>query len=153
MYELLIVDDEQYVLDSLAHTYPWEELHISSVYTASSATEAIDLLTTHNVHLVISDIRMPGLNGLELIEKIRDISPKTKCMLLSGYSDFEYAQRAVSAGVEAYLLKPVKEDELMGTVSNMIEKIRAEGEEVVSRQRTLYSFNEDLPLLRHLLLN
>jgi len=153
MYELLIVDDEKYVLDSLASTYPWEELQIGPVHTASSANEALKLCEVHNIHIVITDIRMPGLNGLELIDKILLISPKTKCILLSGYSEFEYAQRAISSRVAAYLLKPVKEEELMKTVRSVVRQIRSEWEEIVSRQRLLYTFNEHLPILRSSLLN
>ena len=153
MYELLIVDDEQYVLDSLAGTYPWEELGIGSVHTASSATDALKILDMHTIDIVISDIRMPGLSGLELVEKIRTTSPKTKCVLLSGYSEFQYAKRAIDSDVEAYLLKPVKEQELMETIGRIVDQIRTEWEEIVSRQRIQYSFNEHLPMLRDMLLN
>ncbi|TBL71597.1 response regulator [Paenibacillus thalictri] len=153
MFELLIVDDEKFVVHNLATTYPWEELGITAVHTAYSAKEALQLIQYENIHIVITDIRMPGISGLELIEKIRALSGKTKCILLSGHSDFSYAQQAVSSGVVAYLLKPVKEDELLHTVRIAIEQIEAAWNEIVSQQRTLYTLSEHLPQLRGALLN
>ncbi|WP_165972077.1 response regulator transcription factor [Paenibacillus piri] len=153
MYELLIVDDESFVVENLANTYDWEQLGIETVHTAFSASEALELLEIHNIPIVISDIRMPEMDGLEMIDRIKSISPKTKCVLLSGYSDFKYAQQAITSHAEAYLLKPVKEDELLSTVRSVIAKIELEWNEIVSQQRTLYTLNEHLPLLRGALLN
>lgn len=153
MFELLIVDDESFVTDNLSTTFPWEDLGIEAVHTANSANEALTIFETRNIHVVITDIRMPGMSGLELIDRIHAISAKTKCILLSGYSDFQYAQKAVSSQAEAYLLKPVREDELMETVRGAIEQTKSEWQEVVSRQRTMYTLNEHLPLLRGALLD
>ncbi|WP_020621190.1 response regulator [Paenibacillus daejeonensis] len=153
MFELLIVDNEKFVVENLALTYPWPDLRIGTVHKAYSAKEALAIIQARTIHVVISDIRMPGMDGLELIDKIRELSPRTKCLLLSGYSDFQYAQRAVSSQVESYLLKPVKEEELLGTVRGIIEQIESEWQAVVSSQRTLYTLNEHLPLLRGTLLN
>jgi two-component system response regulator YesN len=102
MIEILIVDDEKFVVENLATTYSWEDLGIKTVHTAFSASEALELLEIHNIPIVISDIRMPEMNGLEMIEKIKSISPRTKCILLSGFSDFKYAQQAISSHAEAY---------------------------------------------------
>jgi two-component system response regulator YesN len=153
MFELLIVDDEKFVLDNLASTYPWEDLGITAVHTASSANEALQRIQFDNIHIVITDIRMPGMSGLDLIDKIRSISSKTKCILLSGHSDFSYAQQAVSSRAVAYLLKPIKEDELLQTVQAAIGQIEAEWKEITSQQRTLYTLSEHLPQLRSALLN
>src|SRR5690606_20058972 len=76
-----------------------------------------------------------------------------KCILLSGYSDFHYAQKAISSQAEAYLLKPVKEEELIQTVQHVIQQIEEEWQAVVSQQRTMYTLREHLPLLRGTLLN
>ncbi|TBL76346.1 response regulator transcription factor [Paenibacillus thalictri] len=153
MFKLLIVDDEKSILENLSTTYPWEEIGIDTVYTAASAGEALRLIELHTIHIMITDIRMPRINGLDLLDQVWQASPKTRCILLSGYSDFQYAQRAVSAHAEAYLLKPVKSKELLSTVSGVIEKIKAEWNEIVSQQRILYTLNEHLPLLKGALLN
>ena len=153
MFELLIVDDEKFILENLATTYPWEQLGIGAVHTASSANEALKLLELYSIHILITDIRMPRISGLELLDMVKNVSPKTKCILLSGYSDFQYAQKALSAGAGAYLLKPVKTKELLSTVSSIIEQIKAEWNKVVSQQRILYTLNEHLPLLKGALLN
>lgn len=153
MFELLIVDDEKFVVDNLSTTFPWEQLGIQKVHTAYSGSEALNLIQYHNIHIVITDIRMPGMTGIELINHIQELSSKTKCILLSGYSEFEYAQKAVSSQVEAYLLKPVKENELISTVEQAITQIKSEWQEVISHQRTLYTLSEHLPLLRSSLLD
>jgi two-component system response regulator YesN len=153
MFEMLIVDDEKFVVDNLASTFPWEDLNITTIHTAYSAKEALELIQVHNIHIVITDIRMPGISGLDLIDRIHNVSVKTKCILLTGHSDFSYAQQAVSSGALAYLLKPVKEDELIRTVEATINQIEAEWNDVISQQRTLYTLNEHLPQLRDALLN
>jgi two-component system response regulator YesN len=152
MYELLIVDDENFVVENLATTYPWQDLGIRSVHTAHSASEALQLMQYHNIHIMITDIKMPGLSGLELIHRVQVISSKTKCILLSGHTDFHYAQQAITSKVQAYLLKPVKEEELLTTVGNVIHQIEQEWSEIVSHQNTLYTLNEHLPQLRESLL-
>lgn len=153
MFELLIVDDEKFVVDNLSTTFPWEQLGVDTIHTAYSGSEALSIVQYHNIHIVITDIRMPGMSGIELINHIKEISNKTKCILLSGYSEFEYAQKAVSSQVQAYLLKPVKENELLATVKQATEQIQAEWQEVISRQRTMYTLSEHLPLLRSALLD
>ncbi|MEK3914742.1 response regulator [Paenibacillus sp. FSL H7-0331] len=153
MFELLIVDDEKFVVDNLASTYPWEDLGITAIHTAHSAHEALQIIQFENIHIVITDIRMPGISGLELIDQIHKLSSKTKCILLSGHSDFSYAQHAVSSRAVAYLLKPVKEEELIQTVQTAIDQIETEWKEVTSHQRTLYTLSEHLPQLRSALLN
>jgi two-component system response regulator YesN len=153
MFELLIVDDEKFVVDNLAATYPWEDLGITAVHTAHSANQALQRIEVNTIHIVITDIRMPGMSGLELVDRIRGMSSKTKCILLTGHSDFSYAQQAVLSRALAYLLKPVKEDELIRTVESAIEQIKAEWNDIISQQRTMYTLSEHLPQLRDALLN
>lgn len=152
MFQLLIVDDEKSVVDGLADTFDWEKLGITVVSKAYSASEALDVLRTSQVDIMISDIRMPGMNGLEMISRVREGNKRLKIILLSGYSDFEYAQQAIRMQVDCYLLKPVKDKELTEQVKLLVDKLNEEWEQVISQQRTLYTVKENLPVLKENLL-
>jgi two-component system response regulator YesN len=153
MYQLLIVDDERHVVERLAGTMDWESLGIESVHRAYSAQEALALLHTTTIDIMITDIQMPGMTGLELIAVVRRKWGKTRCILLSGYADFSYAQEAIQHGTADYLLKPVSEEQVRDTVQRVLQQIQAEWEELVSGQRIQHTLNENLPLLRGSLLN
>jgi len=152
-YRLLIVDDEVHLVESLAETIPWHEHGIESVYQANSGAEAFEIMRTAGADIVVTDIRMPGMSGLELIRKIRRYWPHTKCVLLSGYSDFEYAKAAMQVQTVDYLLKPVGDDEITEVIDRAVAALQAEGEEAASRQRAEQALREHLPLLRGSWLN
>lgn len=153
MYELLIVDDEKSVVDSLALTIPWEEYSIEEVHTAYSAKEALDIVNRHAIDIVITDIRMPEMDGLELIERIRHIASKIRCIILSGHDEFEYAQKALQYQAVNYLLKPIDIEALIETVTAAIHTIEREWEEISSIQRIRHTLHANMPLLRNQFLN
>lgn len=150
---LLIVDDETHVVDRLEKTVPWQKAGIDHIYCAYSAREALALMQQCPADIVVTDIRMPGMSGLELIAEIRRRWNRTKCVLLSGYSDFHYAKEAIRQQVEEYLLKPVTEEELLQTVSRLCRKIAQEWEEVCSLRTLTRTLADNLPLLKANLLN
>lgn len=153
MFRLLIVDDEIHVVEKLAATLPWEELGVQTVYRAFSAHEALEILSGHSVDLLITDIHMPGMTGLELIRSVREHSRKTKCIVLSGHAEFDYAREALLHEAEEYLLKPVKTSDLIQSVKRVLDKLQAEWADIVSRQRMTKILNEHFPLLQQKLLN
>lgn len=148
MTQLLIVDDEAHVVDRFSTTIDWKAIGVEQVFKAYSGLEALTFLRQFSIDIVITDIKMPGMSGLQLIAEIRRLWPKTKCILLSGYSDFNYAKEAILYQTEDYLLKPVKEEDLLATVERVLAKLELEWEEVISNQRLTYTFKENLPLLR-----
>ena len=121
--QLLIVDDEIHWVDNLSMNKPWHTLGIEQVHKAYSAREALELIDNHPIDIVISDILMPEMSGLELIEQIRSKDPKIKCVMLSGHSDFEYAKQAIRHSAVDYLLKPPTDEELLGAVGSAIEQL------------------------------
>lgn len=123
MYNLLIVDDEATVVSGFAYDIDWSALEIDEVYTAATAQQALDLLHASRVDVVISDIRMPGIDGLELTRIIRSCWPYAKVILVSGYEEFEYAQQAVALGVLEYVTKPVPYAELTRAVRRAIDAV------------------------------
>ncbi len=153
MYQLLIVDDEKSVADYLQFELPWETLGVTSVHACYSAMDAIEAAKANPVHILITDIRMPKMTGLELIKLLKKLHPKMKCIILSGFADFAYAQKAMESNTDAYLLKPVRDSELLATVKDALDKIRLEWEEISTYRKALGTMREHLPLLRGHLLN
>lgn len=150
--QMIIVDDEAHWVDNLSMTKPWHKLGIEQVHKAYSAHEALQLIDTHPIDIVISDIQMPEMTGIELIERIRVRDKKIKCILLSGHSEFDYAKKAIQFEAVDYLLKPPTDDELMGAVQKAIDQLNTEWELVSSLKRTQFTLRENLPHLRGRLL-
>lgn len=154
MHQLLIVDDQPDLVDDLAEMLPWHTVGISTVHRAYSAPEALEIVMQHPIDIVITDIRMPGMSGLDLIEHIRASWKKIRCILLTGYDDFEYARRAMKSRANDYLLKPVEDRELLDAVSRAVTEIEEQWKEVSSLRNALQSVKKNLPILRdHLLLD
>lgn len=126
MYNLLILDDEPAVVNSLAHNIPWEEHGIAHVFKAGSADQALGLMREYRIDLVISDIRMPGMDGLDFTEAIRRLSPHTKVIIMSGLDEFRLAQRAILLNVFRYMTKPVPYEELILAVRQALAQLEAE---------------------------
>ncbi|GIQ69625.1 hypothetical protein XYCOK13_24490 [Xylanibacillus composti] len=152
MFNLLIVDDHPYQVDSIVYTVEQSSLDVGAIYKAHSAAEALEWMKRETIHIVITDIRMPEISGIGLIERIRQTSKQVKCILLSSYADFEYAQQALELQTSKYLMKPVKTHELIETLQNVMEQLRAEQEAEQTMQQTIYTFRENLPILRERLL-
>lgn len=123
---LLVVDDEKHYADSLADTIPWTTLGISRVLKAYSAGEALVLMETLPVDILMTDIRMPRMNGLELIEQARRSIPHLKCLLLTGYADFEYARKAIELQALDYLMKPAKDEQLLEAMGRIVKQLEQE---------------------------
>ncbi|MGI5990612.1 MAG: response regulator transcription factor [Lachnospiraceae bacterium] len=111
-YTAVICDDESSIVDELTHAVRWEELGISIVGSASGGREALDLILNKRPDIVIMDIRMPDLSGLEVMKAVREAKLTTEFIILSGYDEFNYAKEAIRFGAKAYLLKPLNLNEL-----------------------------------------
>ncbi len=152
MIEVLLVDDESYVTESLRMTIPWGSLDVHRVYCADSAAAALVILEEQTIDIIVTDIRMPEMDGLELIRTVTRNWPNIRCVLLTGHSDFEYAKRAIRMQVFDYLLKPVNDDEFMVTLSNAIESLRDEWTETDRHHQLLYNMKSDKTVLQEMLL-
>ncbi|RAP76812.1 response regulator [Paenibacillus montanisoli] len=153
MFDVLIVDDIPSQVDSIAATIPKDELRIGRIYKAYSGEEALAIFREHPVQIIISDIRMPEMSGIELIREIRKTNGRVKIIVLSGYADFEYAQSIVPYNTSGYLMKPVNPEQLRSMLGNLIDEIEGEIKEHTQQQRSVYAFRESLPALRSELLN
>jgi two-component system response regulator YesN len=152
MIEVLLVDDESYVTESLKATIPWEDLGVRSVYQAESAREALELLERHQIDILVTDIQMPEMSGLKLIELAQAHWPNIRCMLLTGHSEFHYAKKAIELQVFDYVLKPVDDQEFISSLSNAIESLKDEWAQVEQYYQLVYERKTDLTILRNNLL-
>lgn len=126
MYRLLIVDDEEIITDSLYEVFQRLMSESLDVYRAYSAKEALDWLSRTRVDIVLTDIRMPGMNGLELSQQIQFYWPRCKIVFLTGFSEFDYAYQAIQLPNTRYLLKTEGYDKVTQTVQDVILEIDQE---------------------------
>ncbi len=131
MYQAVLIDDEPFVLESLSQAIDWSGFHFDICFTSTDPLAALDFVLTHPVDLVITDVSMPGLNGMQLIQRIKQAKPSVYVIVLSAYNNFEYVKSALRYGAENYLLKPLDPDELSDTISQIVHHIR-EREQIVS---------------------
>ncbi|WP_322905819.1 response regulator [Paenibacillus sp. SGZ-1009] len=153
MVNILLVDDESYVTESLALTIPWAQLRIDEVYCAASVDHALQLLRQHEIELVVTDIRMPDRDGLELLSELNKSWPHVRSLVLTGHSDFEYAQKAIRLNASDYILKPVDDDQFIESVSKAVDVIEQEWGQLDKYNRLAYRRQSELELLRDGLLS
>lgn len=152
MIKLLIVDDEQPILDGLKVIIDWKYMDVDIIGTANNGQEAMDIALELRPDLVITDVRMPIMGGLNLIKKLKESLPDTKCVILSGYQEFEYVKEAMKYGALGYLIKPIDENELKNIIINIRDALITASKE----KKKLESLNEKLvesyPYIRNKLL-
>ncbi len=117
MYKVILVDDEKQIVDGLCKMIKWAEFGFEVCATARNGMEAIQLIKSHKPDLIMTDVRMPVMDGLKMLEHVRrHISDDIEFIILSGFSEFQYAQRAMQFNVKSYILKPIDEALLYGTL-------------------------------------
>ncbi|MBJ6361145.1 response regulator [Paenibacillus sp. GCM10012307] len=125
MYNVIIVDDEELVIKSLKASVDWESCGFQVVGYAQSGEEAIREVRRHMPDVIFSDIRMPGMNGLELIKRLKDDGISAKFIVVSGLAEFALAQKAIQNGVFGYCLKPFDEMEITGYLHRIKKELDA----------------------------
>lgn len=136
--KLLIADDELLTREGLASSIDWESLGIHQIFQADDGIRALHIAKLHEPDIILSDIRMPRMNGIELVEKLTELLPDTSFIFMSGYSDKEYLKAAIKLKAIDYVEKPLNPEEVRATVVEAINR----------RQQVLRSRkNEDLLFL------
>lgn len=125
MYRVLLVDDEHIILDGLSRAVPWESLGCVVVGTAYNGEEGLRLVRELKPDMLVTDIRMPNMDGLSMIAALRSEFPRLQIAVLTAFRDFEYAQTALNLGVCRYLLKPSRMNELLEAIRLMAERLDA----------------------------
>lgn len=147
LWKLVIVDDEPIILKGLVETYDWEGMGFSLAGTAENGEAALELIERVKPDLVLTDVRMKKMTGLELIERVRSFDEKVLFVVISAYRDFEYARKACEVGAFSYLLKPVEEEKLQEVVRDakaLCEKRKREQREQDSYRRLLREDRESV---------
>ncbi|MEK3722716.1 response regulator [Paenibacillus sp. FSL H8-0034] len=147
MFNLLIVDDERHLVDSMADTIEWQKFGIEQVFKAYSAAEALETINMNPVNIVVTDIRMPGMDGIELIGRLSAQWAHIQIIILSGHADFQYAQTAVKHNVVEYLLKPVNDADITEAVAKVSVKLSVQRDSYLSEQKQQQLLNQNLPLM------
>lgn len=149
MYTILIVDDErpaQTFLKAICQKYCPA---FDTILLSGSADDALRLMAQQHVHVLVTDISMPGINGIELAQRVRQLYPRTHTVIVSGYAEFEFARGAIQAGVDDYLLKPVEIQSFRQILDRIRETLDAEANELMEETLTRLLCGEavDEPLL------
>lgn len=124
MYKVVIVDDNIAAVEMIATMISWDTLNCSVVGVAYDGARGQALIIAQKPDIIISDIHMPGLDGLKMIETTKNSSPHSRVIFVSAYDDFNYAKKALSLHASEYLLKPFRSSELMQCVMQVIEEIQ-----------------------------
>jgi two-component system response regulator YesN len=144
MLTILVVDDEYLVRKGIRETIPWENYGFRIIGESGNGKEALQFAITHHPDIIITDIRMPFMDGLEFMAKLQEAGVDSRIIVLSGYGEFDYARAAIENGAVSYLLKPIENEKL-------IEIITKIGEKIVSDRHTLEYYQRlqiELPAIK-----
>lgn len=137
MYSIMIVDDERFTREGIAKVLPWNQLGIDRVDTADSGASALEKMDSHASDIVITDLEMNQIDGIELIRSINRRNPDVRIVVLTAHDDFSYVQECCRMEVHDYLLKPVDQEELMRVISQQVEALNRRQQE--RKQAKIYN--------------
>ena len=145
MYSVFLVDDEPILLEGIRSKIDWESIGLNFVGEATDGEIALSMMQEIKPDILITDVKMPFMNGLELSSAIKKIQPWIKIIILSGHDEFDYAKKAISIGVEDYLLKPFTANEVIESlkkVSIQIDRERTQLSDITKMKQELESKNK-----------
>ena len=122
-FSVLVVDDEKMPREILRNYVPWETLQVGRVEEAEDGAQALEMARLHRPDIVISDVKMPRMNGLELASAVREMYPDCQFIFLSGYTDKEYLKGAIKLRAASYVEKPIDLEELITVVREVTEEL------------------------------
>lgn len=148
MLRVVIADDEERICQLIQALGEWHRLGLEVAGTASNGPDALQMIRTLLPDILITDIRMPGCDGLTVVQEARKFVPGLEVIVISGYAQFDYAQTAIRFGVGEYLLKPINRDALNHSLAKMAERCRARQKQETEMETLLVSRDDDRQLLR-----
>ncbi len=152
MYKVVLIDDEPLIRKGIKNIINWKQLNCEVYAEASDGNEGLELIRQSRPEIILTDIRMPRINGLEMLKQIRDIVPNSKTIIITGYREFDYAQDAIKYGAFDFLLKPTKLEQLTSVLVRAID--------VLNKQKLMHAevnkfkllFEQSVPMLKEKLL-
>ncbi|MGN0353804.1 MAG: response regulator [Muricoprocola sp.] len=153
MIKVFLVEDEVVIRNGIKNNIPWEQEGFQFVGEASDGELAYPLIKKEKPDILITDIRMPFMDGLELSRLVKKELPQIKIIILSGYNEFDYAKEAINIGVTEYLLKPISSGKLLEAVKKVAQLVEQEQEQEKLRERYQKEMEEDILMEKHKLWN
>ncbi|MBN2617995.1 MAG: response regulator [Spirochaetales bacterium] len=157
LYTLITVDDERFIHLGLDKLIKWEQFNLRKIGEAYNGDSALELIKNKRPHVILTDIRMPGIDGLDLISQVTQIpNYKPQLVIISGYESFSYAKKAMNYGVKYYLLKPIDKNELEEILTSINNKLNKRSQSnIISEKRLLISalirrLLRDIPTMDHI---
>ncbi|NCC64479.1 MAG: response regulator, partial [Spirochaetia bacterium] len=147
-YKILLVDDESAVREGIRSRTPWERYNFTVVGEAGNGIKALEMIEELHPDVVITDIRMPYLGGMELIKEIRSSHPPVTIIILSGYDEFTYAQQAIRYDVSEYVLKPVSVEDICRLLERMAKQLDEDIKRMQDQNRLQNAYNQALPFIK-----
>lgn len=149
MLKVFLVDDEPIIVKGLRKLIPWEKLGFEIIGESYDGEEAFEYIRDNKPDLVITDILMPIMNGIQLIKRMYEDGIQSKIIILSGYGEFEYARDALKYGAFEYLLKPVSKEQLIDTLKKAFEKIDMELKYTQQMEKMREQLRDYMPILKN----
>ncbi|NOV04501.1 response regulator [Paenibacillus planticolens] len=148
MYKLILVDDEEDVREGVVREINWEAIGFEVIEKAENGREALEMVERLQPDVVVTDIQMPFMNGLQLAEAIRERFPTIKLIILTGHDEFEYAQRAIKLHIDEYVLKPFSAQELINALLKVKGQIQEEVAHRENVQLLMEHYRKSMPVLK-----
>ena len=145
MYKVVVVEDEEIARKGIIFTINWDALNCMIAGEAANGEEGAEVIRRLSPDIIVTDLKMPRMDGVEMIAKLREQGNRAKFIILTAYGDFKYAQSAVKLGVSDYLLKPLKDGDLEQAVTRIIDQLE-EGDRLRQKEEEetpIFRFNAD----------
>ncbi len=152
MFKVMIIDDESIIRKGLRNAVNWKVFDCEVVGEASDGMEGYKLINQLHPDIIITDIKMPEVDGLTMLREIRDIIPQSKIIILTGYRDFDYAREAIKLGAFDFLLKPTKIEELNSVIKRAVKELKFQKDKDAEFGKFKKIFEQNIPILREKLL-
>lgn len=146
--KVLIVDDEYFIGKLIYKLVDWDSKSLECADILDNGKDAIDYIKSNTPDIVITDIRMPGISGLDLIRESRDISNKIQYIIISGYREFEYAREAMKYGIDHYVLKPINKDDLNEALDDVINILNEIENKEVAEKRLIETVENSKKIIK-----
>ncbi|BCS81893.1 response regulator [Anaerocellum diazotrophicum] len=144
MFKLLIVEDERITRESLETLIPWNEFGIGEIKSAKNGQEALEIVKTYTPDILLCDVRMPRMDGIEFSRRLKNIFPKCKIVFISGYAEKEYLLSAIRLNAVDYIEKPLDIEKIKSTMKKVVEIIEFERKEEEEKERLKEHYSESI---------
>lgn len=134
MYSVYLLEDEPFILEGLKYIVPWEDYGFEIVGTASNGHDGLEEILNKKIDLIMTDIMMPKMTGLELISELKSRNYETNFLVLSAFQEFTYAKQAMNMGAENYLIKPIDTEELIKNLQDISKKLKKKESDIVDNE-------------------